>query len=292
MLNVANIEALKNLENLSRVKQREVYCSMANLRALTTPLIAADDLMLKTTISAVDTYDYELTRLLFNHTKFFEIEQEINLSDFMNMISYIDRQIILWGIFASTYTTLGDQVINCTHCDYEFTDEILATQLIHEDSIIPWDQPVPFNEYTIPIEEIVDIEHIYKIEFNVSVPTIKQHLDILSLIPSQKLKSNFEKFNSILSRSEELASVTRSIKIFRNKESETPDVFINPKDVHVVIDRYLLLSIVDNILEKYNEIFGKYVPVFKKPYTCQKCAKDFDYLTDMEASLFRRFLRG
>jgi hypothetical protein len=292
MINVANIEALKNLENLSRVNQREVYCPMANLRAMTTPLVAADDLLLKTTISAVDTYDYELTRLLYNHTSFIEIERQLELKEFITMLSYIDRQLLLWGVFTSTYNTLGVQDIVCDKCNHEFKDEVLGEELIQDDTMLPWDQEVAFNEYTFPIEQIVDIENIYKLEFDTSIPTIKQHLDVLGLISSEKLRSNFEKFNSILSRTEELASVVRSIKVYRTKEHTDPDVFSSPRDVHVVIDRYLLLSIVDDVLEKYNEHFSKYVPVFKKPYTCPKCGHDFDYVTDMEVSLFRRFLRG
>ena len=288
------VNALKALSNLSKIKQREVYCPTANLRAITTPLVANDDLMLRTTISAVDTYDQELTRLLYNHTIFPTIPEDnpMNIEGFMNCLSYLDRQVLLWGIFASSYETLGKQNIQCTYCSHRWEDEVTAKEILQEDSLFPWDQEIPFNEYTFPITiPIEGIESIDKLIFQTGLPTIRQHLDVLNLIPGQKLRDNFEKFGSILSKTEELTSITRRIELYTSKEDETPQIWSSARDIHMVISQYILLNMVDDILEQYNERFNKYVPVFRKPYVCKECGKPFDFITDIEIGLFRRFLR-
>lgn len=291
---LGQVDALKVLEGLSKVKQREVYCPTANLRAITTPLVAHDDLMLRTTISAVDTYDHELTRLLFTHTQFLNMTGELDIEGFMNCLSYLDRQVLLWGIFASSYETLGKQNIVCPHCGHTWEDEVTAKDILQEDSLTPWDKEVPFNEYLFPVNVPVEgIPGINRLVFHTSLPTIAQHLQVLNLIPGQKLRDNFEKFGSILSKTEELTSITRKIEFFQSEDpEETPQMWTSPREVHLVISQYILLDMVDDILEQYNDEFNKYVPVFKKPYVCKECGKNFDFITDVEIGLFRRFLRG
>lgn len=290
------LESLRSLESLSKVKQREVYCPTANIRAITTPLIASDDLMLRTTISAVDTYDLELTKLLFKHTLFTTMLANsipMDLETFMNSLSYLDRQILLWGVFDGSYETLGKQTIKCPNCSKTWEDDITSKQILHEDSILPWDNELPFNEYMHPIEHVVGLENFHKIVFYTSIPTIRQHLSVLSLIPGQKLRDNFDKFGSILSKVEELTSVTRKIELYKLDQDIQPSaIWESTKDIHMVISRYILLDMVESILEEYNSKFVKYVPKFRKPYICSECGNNFDYKVDMEVGLFRRFLRG
>ena len=45
-----------------------------------------------------------------------------------------------------------------------------------------------------------------------------------------------------------------------------------------------------DILNKYNDRFIKYIPKFRKTYSCKKCNRNFDHVVDMEVSLFRQFL--
>lgn len=291
---LGQVEALKALENLSKVKQQEIYCPTANLRAINTPLLASDDLMLRTTVSAVDTYDQELTILLFKHTTFPTMKNQLDIEGFMNCLSHLDRQVILWGIFASSYETLGNQSIECPHCGKEWDDEVTAKEIIQEDSLVPWEKEVPFNEYLFPVSINVEgVEGIDRLVFYTSIPTIAQHLEVLNLIPGQKLRDNFEKFGAILSKTEELASVTRKIELYAtNDPEEKPSIWASPRDVHMVISQYVLLGMVDNVLDQYNTHFEKYVPNFKKPYVCKGCGKKFDFNVDIEIGLFRRFLQG
>jgi hypothetical protein len=287
-------ETFRNLGNLSKLKQREVFCPIAGLKAITTPLLASDDLVLRTTISSVDTYDFELIKLIYEHTIFPELDisgKKFNINTFISNLSHIDKQVLIWGIFASTYETLGEQKLTCTECKHDNFENIKLNDLIQEDSFALWNETLPFIDFVFPITKVVEIENIYALLFNTSLSTIKQHLDMLNLLSSAKLKENFEKSGVMFSRAEELSTVTRNIIVYKTVDDQDPMIFTNIKDIHVAISKFIPLNMIDEILESYGEKFNSYAPKFKKTIICNGCGKDFIYSTDIEFSLFRRFLR-
>lgn len=284
-------ESLSALDKLSKIKQREVACPIVKARALTTALMTIDDMTLKTTIASPDIYDVELTKLVHRHTSFPDLPNSLNFNQFMDNISYIDRKMLIWGIFASTYNSLGNIDITCPYCNSTFNDEIKADELIHEDSVTVWDKPAPFNEYVYSFDYICNIDGLYKLTFEASLPTINQHLAVMRLMPPDKLKDNFNKFGSIFSRVEDITAILRSIKVYKTEDDANPERFITPREIHKVVTNSLTMDISDFILEKYGQEFDKFVPIFKKPYKCKDCGNDFDYVADPEASLFRQFFR-
>ena len=288
-----NVNTFRNLESLMKIRQREVFCHIAKVTALTTPLIASDDLMLKTTMSSVGVYDRELSKLIHKHTSFPDIEsagQKISFEQFLTNMSFLDRQILLWGIFDATYGSLGNRDIKCPFCDNEFNDDIKADELLQPNTLISWEHDAPFTDYEYLIEKIIDVPNIYKLEFVTKLPTIQRHLNVVALLSDDAVKNNFDQFGSLFSKVEELTSVTSEIRVYKTEDDESPDIFANAKDIHFVVNQFLLLSITAEVLRKFNEHFAKYIPSFKKPYTCGECGKDFDFFVDIEISLFRRFL--
>ena len=285
------VEAFGSFSNISKIKQREIYCPIANLRAITTPLLASDDLSLKTIISSVATYDYELVKILYDHVKFTDIGDDKDFNYFISNISEIDRLIILWGIFASTYSTLGSQDIKCDNCEAEYKLDIDLEQIIHNDSITIWQEDAPFTEYIFPIKKDINVENIYSLTFNTCLPTIKKHLDVLSLIPTSKIKTNFNKSGVIFSRSEELTFITKNISVSKTENDENPIIFSQTKDIHSIISNFIPLDIIDYVLDIYSNKFNKYVPFFRKEFICDNCQNQIIYPVDIEFSLFRRFLR-
>lgn len=279
------------LEQLSKVKQREVPCPIIKSRALTTGLMTIDDLALKTTIAAPDMYDLELTKLIYKHSNFPDIDDKLSFKTFMESISYIDRKLLIWGIFASTYNSLGKITIKCPHCGYEFTDEIKSDELIQPDSITPWEKEQPFNEYIYQFEYKCELENLYKIVFDTSLPTISQHIAVIQLIPADKLRENFNKFGTIFSQVEDVTSAIRAMKVYKTEDDPNPDHYITTQDIHQVVSNFFPMEISDFILNKYSEEFDKYVPIFKKPFVCSDCGNSFNYIADPEVSLFRQFFR-
>ncbi len=291
-MDTRSIEALKNLEKLSRIKQREVYCPMAKMRAMVSPLMTSDDLSLRTTISSPDLYDQELSALIHERTRFPEIREEIKFVDFIDNLSYVDRSVLIWGIFASTYGTLGTINIKCPHCGFEFKDEITAEQILHEDSLTEWDNDISFKEYIHVISFEPNIEGIHKLEFHTSLPTIKQHIETLKLIPTEKIKENYQKFGNILSRTEELCSITREVRLLKVENDPDTNSWYTPIDIHMIINRYFTMDMTDSVLQDYNNVFNKYIPSYWKNYQCTNCLNKFKHYVDPEVSLFRQFLRG
>ena len=291
-MNSLNIAAnFSALEKLKKIKQRETTCPILKQRAMTTPLMTIDDMTLKTTISSPDLYDLELTKLIFSHSVFPDLAEQPNFDQFINNLSYIDRKFLIWGIFASTYNTLGTLQITCPYCKNEFSDEIKAEQLIQSDTVKVWDKEQPFNEYFITVTYECNVEGLFKIEFDLGFPNIAKHLSVMKLISADKLKDNFAKFGTLFSKSEELAVVTRMIRVYTSPEDIDPQRYITIPQIHQVIVNFLTMDISDFVLNEYDKHFVEYVPTFKKPYTCSECGNDFDYIADPEASLYRQFFR-
>jgi hypothetical protein len=285
-------DAFNNLKKLSTVRQKEVYCPLVRTRAITSPLKVSNDLTIKSAIVSPDLYDINISRLIYDNTIFPDLNNRLSFEDFLNNISYIDRQILLWGILFSSYKTLGKQQIKCTHCDYTFEDTVSLEDIIQEDSITVWDHDETFKDYIFKIVESVDgIDTINRIVFNTGIPSISNHLEILRLIPATKLKENYEKFNSLTTKSEELATVTRSIQVFKTEDDTNPDTFSSIIDIHHVIHEYLLSDFSEDVFSQYNDHFSKYIPKFRKKYACSKCNKPFDFNVDMEVALLRHYFR-
>jgi len=290
---MSKINAFKNLEKLTTVRQKEVFCPMIKARAICAPLKVSNDLSLRSAVMSPDLYDLHLSQLVFKNVIFPDISgTELDFDNFINSVSYIDRQVLLWGILHASYNTLGKHDIVCPHCDFKFTNEISIESTMQDDSLLVWDHEQKFTEYRFDIvKKIEDIDTIDRIIFETSVPTISQHLAVLRLISTAKLKENYQKFNTLTSKSEDLTTVTRSIKIYKTKDDKEPDIFDTVLDIHHVIQKYILLDLATEIFSQFNNHFAKYIPKFKKVYTCSQCNKIFDFNVDMEVSLFRQYFR-
>lgn len=283
----------KNLEKLTTIRQKEVFCPMIKARAICSPLKVSHDLSLRSAVMSPDLYDLHLSNLVFENITFPDLTgTELTFENFIDTVSYMDRQVLLWGILYASYNTLGKQDIICPHCDNKFKNEITIESTMQEDSLLTWDHDISFTDYKFNIvKEIEGIDSIKKIIFETSIPTISQHLAVLRLISSDKLKENYKKFNSLTSKSEDLTSVTRCIKIYKTDNDETPDVFDTILDIHHVITKYILLDLATDIFTQFNTEFSKYIPKFKKSFVCSQCNKQFDFNVDMEVSLFRQYFQ-
>lgn len=291
MIDLQKASKFQNFDILSKVKQRQIHCPISNLRAMTSTLLTIEDLVLKTTLSSIDIYDEQLTNILFDHTIFID-RQPMTIDEYIDNISILDRRVITWGVFASSFNTLGKLQIQCPECGFTFENEVFAEELIQEDSFVLWDKPQPFNEFVYPITIVPNLEGVYKIELLTSIPSIRQYISTIRLIPPEKIKENFKKSGTIMSKPEELTSVTRCIRLWESESSPAPIEWLDTEEIHFVIGRKFPIALTKYALEQYDTEFGKYLPVFKKKFTCpnKQCGKDFFFIADPEVSLFRQFL--
>lgn len=284
-------DIFEKLQSFNKIKAQQVFCPTSKIRVIVTPMTVGDDLSLKTMIVSPDVYDYQLAKLLYEHSEFPDItKSKPTFEEFVETFSDFDKKALLWGLIASTYSNLGKQEISCVKCKHKFEDTIFADDLIHEDFATFWDKQEPFNKYFYTIDiDVNDKSSDFKsISFVTSIPSIKQHFDILQLVSPESMKENYDKFGFILSKSEELSLITRQINIanFKNEITNIDKFF----DVHRAVKEYIPLNIVKNVVEKYNDHFVKYEPKFRKEYICSNCSHKFDFIVDTEMALFRNFL--
>ncbi len=272
-------------------------------------------------VSSPDLYDRELAILIYNHTDFPDvITEKPTFDEFIENISDFDKKSLLWGIYDSTYQTLGKHSITCPKCKAKLEENILAKDLVQPDTFTGiWDKDLDFNHFVYPVDIEIGDDDISKFVFNIAIPSIKKHLDVLKLVTTDDMKANFTKFNSIVSKPEELTLITRSIEIYGGVpiveepeliatptdpiepnvvpvpvvvKPQTPDdVITNVYEIHTIIKDFVTLDVINVVIDAFDEQFAKYNPSFKKIITCKTCQNVFDFPIDVEVSLFRSFLR-
>lgn len=300
-----NIEALGKLKKFRGIRQKQVILPVSKIRAVTSPLTVRDDLSLKTMIVSPDVYDKTLSELLYEHTELLDVTlptgevhsfsgTKINFEQFQNMISNFDRRSLIWGIYAATYETFGEVEVKCPGCKETWKDSITAEQVVSHDSFSIWDEEKTFLDYVFPVEIVLEGSEetgIQKFVFNTFIPNIKEHLNVLRLVSTEKMRETLEKFNKVISQSEELALITKSIDIVPIDPKEKVTSVEGLLDIYKTISDYIPLNIMVTVSEAYDEKFKKYIPSFKKKYECSQCNNQFDYPIDIEVALFRSFLR-
>jgi hypothetical protein len=305
---------LSKLKTFNSLRQRQVALPVAKIRAKVSPLTVRDDLSLKTMVVSVDNYDRILCKLLYDNTelidmklpdgKDYEFKSKPSFDEFLNLISDFDKQSLLYGLYYSTYHTFNKQKIVCPSCKNEWEEEINCDHIITKDTFRIWNEPIEFSKYLLSIDiEVSNNPAISKFRFNTKVPTMRDHLNILKLISSDKMKDNFDKFHKILSTSEELTLITQSIEIFTKvtpaateenpepEETEVSEKIDGILDVYKTINEYIPLNIIEDISKQYSDKFSHFSPKFKKEIRCDKCKNDFDFPVDIEVALFRSFLK-
>ncbi len=288
---------LKVAQSIRDIKKTEVILPIARKSALVTPFLLGEHEVLKTAILSPQNYDRELIKVLHKHQVIVDkddegvISDEVKLEydDFVSKISNIDKIMLLWACYRSTYDNIGVRKIECPKCKTEAKYKITLDELIQEDSLLIWDnEEIPFYEYNYIIEAEYDE---YKYIFESRIPTIKKYNQILGMIPIDKIKENLES-NNVLSRSEELSMLTS--KIIIQKDGEDIAETNKMQEILVFYNTALPSSVSEEFQHKYNQRFEKYLPKLYTMLSCSdlECGEEIRYDVDIETEFFRRVLLG
>jgi hypothetical protein len=279
------------------VRKTETILPIARKNCLVTPFLLGEHQTLKTAILSPQSYDRELVKILYKHQMIVEKDESGNFAneiklkyeEFVSQISNIDKIMLLWACYRSTYENLGIRKITCPKCKTEASYKITLDELIQSDSLTIWEtDDLPFYQYEFPIE--VDYDK-YKYNFKTSIPTIKRYNQVLGMIPIEKIKENLEA-NSVLSRSEELSMLTTKITILKDGTELASSN--NIQETLVFFNTALPSSVSEEFQTKYNERFEKYLPKFYTFLNCANpdCKNEIKYSVDIETEFFRRVLLG
>jgi hypothetical protein len=285
---------LESFRALRSVNQKEILCPIVKLRAVVSPLYVGDDLDLRTMVVSPDIYDEILSQLVYKHTEFIinNDQEKIPKSydEFINMLSSVDRQVLIWGVVNSTYNTIGEQNIVCTNpkCDHKWKDIIKIDDTIREDSIKIWDKDVPFDEYFHTVDFEIGHGDISKLSFKTGLPSILKTINVIkSLTPSQ-IKEQMSKFNTLLTKKHQLISMVVEASIY-DDNGDLKESVDRIDDIFELFTDIIPNNIGKDLEEKFEEHFSPYSVSFGKRYECSKCCKQFLFEIDPETELFTNF---
>lgn len=279
---------------IQRIKKIEMAMPIIKKMGLVTPLLVGDDLALKSTISSPQSYDREMTQLIYKHMEFIEEgenKKPKSYEEFVRNLSNIDKICLIFGIYKVTYDTFGKRKIKCAdpNCDAEFEVEFLPDDLIHEDTFIPWEEEAPFNEYTFEIEIPYDT---YTYKFGTKLPSIYDHNVVLSFITTEDIQDHIQKTGNLFALPEQMALLTRYIKIGQTGKPDTEVMTSNLQEILVTFNSAVPKKIQDKFFREYNKKFSKYNPKFYKHINCPKCQKAEKRTVNIELEFFRRAVFG
>jgi len=291
------------------IKKVQVVLPIARKSGNVTTLLVGDDLALRSSLTSPVGYDREMIQLLHKHTEFIEDSGNIQFpyAKFCQEISNIDKLSLIWGIYKSTYDTLGgERSFTCPkeECKHEFKDIIHLDDLIHEDTYVPWDKTmmiksgegedateqeceVPFHQYSHTV--VIEYDN-FVYEFAARLPSIQNNNIVLGRISIDVLQQNLEKIGSIFTRPQQMALLTKAVRLSAKDNSFAPAETSNVDEILASFQTSIPFVVAEEFFVKYGEEFDKYVPKYYKKMACPICGNTFDHNVDLEIEFFRRSL--
>jgi hypothetical protein len=291
---------LDTISNASRIKITETTLPIARMSANVSAMVTGDDISLRTSLLSPVNYDKELCKLLLKHSEVIVDNQPVKLqyNDFVDNISNIDKLLLLWALYKSTYDNLTDErELTCRkeECNEKFKVSITMDDLIHEDSITIWDKTdeennfIPFNAYRHVISiELNDIVY----DFNSRLPSVGDNNRMLGMVSTDALQSNLDSIGSIFSKSQHMTLLVDAIRVTSKKSEFDTVESSNINEILLAFQNYLPYQISEKFFKNYSEHFDKYVPNFYYNAKCPYCGEEFKYNIDLELEFFRTSLHA
>lgn len=277
--------------SIKDIRKSEMILPIARKKAFVTPFLLGDHTALKTSLLSPQNYDREMIKCLHKHLTICDeddVEIKLDYNELIKNVSNIDKIFLIWACYKSTYGDLGVRKVECLNPECKEISEYKITldELLHEDSLLTWEEPQPFNEYIYPIE--VPFED-YTYTFESLIPTIYKHNLVLGTIPLEKIKANLET-NAIFSASEQLTVLIKSIVIKKNNTEIARTE--NLQEILATTNAALPSFVSEEFHRQYGEKFSKYNPKFYTYLKCPKCQQENILNIDIETEFFQRVLFG
>jgi len=289
---------LKEVATISRIKKQEIILPIARAQALVSSLRVGDDLGLRTSITSPVNYDRDMSKLLYELTDIVYAEGEVpkkeNFEKFCGTISNIDKICLIWGLYKSSYDTLGERTLKCEkeNCKTVFKQEITLESLIQEDTFTIWDEDKPFYNFIYDIQ-VPYLDYIYL--FETRIPSIRDNNRLLSNISVNALQNNLNQTGSLFTRREQLTLLSKSVAVVPKGNSTSANDIPrteNMQEMLLAFTEYVPSIVSEGFFEEYNKKFDKYYPKFYTNVPCSNCGNLIKFEIDLEIEFFRRSLYG
>ncbi|MFA7129458.1 MAG: hypothetical protein WC136_09835 [Sphaerochaeta sp.] len=274
--------ALNVLNTMCDVRTSEVDLPILRTSCEITPLTGSEDLTLKTLRASGSTFVRNFNKLIYDHTKFKNIEFE-SFEDFQNNLTPPDKSMLVFGLLDSTFKTLPEKVITCPHCKKSDTYHFHPSDIVHSDTFTKeWTHPM---DYTVSSEVSPGVTLFY------GMPTEKDKLSIIDSKSNGQLRKNLEDEDDILNNVDVVGMYIKKIEIRKGKEVIT----LTDKKEEIIpllndCPFELKLKIIED--ETISQ-FTDYVPNYYLNIVCKDglCAKEFKWDNiNPENDFFRKAL--
>jgi len=190
-------------------------------------------------------------------------------SDFLEKISVIDRQAILFGLYHITYGEIRNYEVGCESCEKTYsittnTKDIFSIKLSADDKLM---------EKTFP----ANLEIFSKIVVYVKQPSLKEEFDAMNAYAPNL-------------SGESLAYVENCILIDKIEEfGEDGEILSSYNTLEDIMDGFKTLPSKDKrkIQEVYKEKFGDFSVNLKMKSRCTFCGHEEDLTIDLVSQFFR-----
>ena len=193
------------------------------------------------------------------------VDNEKSYDEFLKSETPFDVLELFHGFNIATYGYIKDYVFTCTNCEAENRLEKLEYSQFKNTSE-KWNE----KENVIGCRRDIKLK-IGNVEvvFNVMIPTLFHELQILRRF-SRPATEELPAYLTTTSNLERCLMFTDNLKVIRGEEEIVLD---NIFDIKTVLDELPENYIID-VINKYNDMFSKYVPVYTAKLKCEKCEQE------------------
>jgi len=276
-------KAIGILGKLADVNSVEVKLPILKTSAIVSPLSGSDDLLQKTIKASGYQFLKLFNELLYNNSKFTNLEFE-SQEDFENHLTSPDKNLLIYALLSATYTTLPEKLITCPHCEKQDEFILKPSDMIQPDTFgKEWSKDEDFKEF----EKIVEIVSGFTIVYQIA--TEDRKLELIKSKRTSDLQENIKENGSMLSNIELIVMHTKRLEI---KDEKDNLIIIKETDEILEVLNSAPPEIKIKIIETDNiESFFEYNPNFYMNLKCKnnKCLKEFKwYDINPELDFFRK----
>jgi len=190
----------------------------------------------------------------------------ISFEEFVKSNSNIDATELFHAFNQASFEYIPKHEYICPHCETKNVIEKLPYKEFKNKGS-KWDKDVKFTEYRYDIA--VNITDNLSITAKTMIPTLYYELAIIKKVLSERpgdINSMFTTRTNV----EKLLFVVDKLTINNNDNTIELD---NAFDIKTVLEE-LPEVVLEDILNKYEEEFGKYTPMYVYVHKCKECEKE------------------
>jgi hypothetical protein len=275
------LEALDRTLSIADIRSIEAELPVLKCKVIVSPLTGQEEQALRSASVSPASFLKKINELLFNHTKF----ENIEFTSFDNFLSELyppDKSILIWALLSASYLVLPTMEKECASCGEKYLVDGNPEDLVHDDTLENiWDKPEPPATY-------VETQYALngQLGFEIGMPSERTRLILSSMINPEKAKANIDKTGSLMSYADNMVFFTRAVMVGGTDErivltDMKQDIFpflhnLPPK----------ISDAVKNTMDL--NIFNRYMPTFYLNTTCSSCLEKEKIIVDPEISFFRK----